>query len=409
MSESTGGGGGTSQFRATTTGGNISKLAESADGVDPFIQVSYKVPGGSGTTITETTTVSGTTTDTLTIKCDVVKSQTVSVTVDGSSIPSNPTSVTSDTANFYSISQSNLQLSELILEITDDEDSSVVTTSTTNLFQTPLTVFPSVAQNYRNFIVYATEDIPVRITLDGACGKGRGSFNGGLGGRTVFDYTLLANTEYVFKLSRVIDNVSGGPGSFFYEKGTLLVVSGGGGSAGDGGNGGNGGAAGIRGSAGGGSNSGSGGSGFLNGTLPSNGVLPSGRTGGRVEPCTTGYYWQTQGKSPCEDLGKVQFFTANGDASSGSTSSITRGFKSDLPYSNGNYGFRFNGGSSTFGRGGGGSGATGGDATSDGQGGGGGGSGYSNGSVTIVSTGTVTNVNTAGDPSPGLVKIELRT
>ena len=124
MSESTGGGGGTSQFRATTTGGNISKLAESADGVDPFIQVSYKVPGGSGTTITETTTVSGTTTDTLTIKCDVVKSQTVSVTVDGSSIPSNPTSVTSDTANFYSISQSNLQLSELILEITDDEDSS---------------------------------------------------------------------------------------------------------------------------------------------------------------------------------------------------------------------------------------------------------------------------------------------
>lgn len=117
----------------------------------------------------------------------------------------------------------------------------------------------------------------------------------------------------------------------------------------------------------------------------------------------------TQGKSACEDVGKVQFFTANGGAASGSTSSITRGFKSDLPYTNGNYGFRFNGGSSVFGKGGGGSGATGGDATSNGQGGGGGGSGYSNGSVTIVSTGTATNVNTAGNPSPGKVKIELRT
>ena len=110
MAKATGGSGGGSKFRATTTGGSISKLTESADGVDPFVQISYKsASSGGGQTITETTTLSGTTSDTLTIRCDSVKTQEVYCVVSGASIPSNPTTVQSDTAKFYSISQSNLQ------------------------------------------------------------------------------------------------------------------------------------------------------------------------------------------------------------------------------------------------------------------------------------------------------------
>ena len=76
MAKATGGGGGGSKYRSTTTGGSITKLAESVDGVDPFVQISYKSASGGGSqTITETTTISGATTDTLTIKCDSVKSQ----------------------------------------------------------------------------------------------------------------------------------------------------------------------------------------------------------------------------------------------------------------------------------------------------------------------------------------------
>ena len=54
MAKATGGSGGGSKFRATTTGGSISKLTESADGVDPFVQISYKSAssgGGSATSV----------------------------------------------------------------------------------------------------------------------------------------------------------------------------------------------------------------------------------------------------------------------------------------------------------------------------------------------------------------------
>ena len=59
MAKAGGGGGGTSRFRSTTTGGSITKVSSSIDGVTPFIQVSYKVPGTGGETVTETTTISG--------------------------------------------------------------------------------------------------------------------------------------------------------------------------------------------------------------------------------------------------------------------------------------------------------------------------------------------------------------
>ena len=118
-------------------------------------------------------------------------------------------------------------------------------------------------------------------------------------------------------------------------------------------------------------------------------MLPSGATGGKVESCTTGGYWNTQGFSPCSDLGQRKFFLANGQQNL-STQTILRGYKaSDV---NSSYGFRHNGGNSqVIGAnglfvGGGGSGAGGGNAASGADSGGGGASGYSNGSVTIVST-----------------------
>ena len=406
MAKAGGGSGGSSRFRSTTIGGSITKVGEDVAGVDPYIQVTYKVPGTSGETVTETTTLSGTNTDTLTIKCDAVKTQEVSVTIDGSTIPTIPTSVTSDTAKFYSISQSNLQTSEVNLSIIDDESGSV-SSSVTNLFQQNLNIIPSSASTLISYVVYSTKNIPVRITLDGAGGKKSSStIGGGAGGRTVFDYTLLANTEYVFKLGKADGNVVGGPGAFFYEKGTLLVVSGGGGSAGQSGAGGDGGAAGIQGKPGLGLNAGIGGSGIVNGTLPAAGVLPNNAIGGRVEACTTGYYWPTAGFAPCQDLGKVHFRTSGGTELTNTTSSITRGYKADYSYSNtGKFGFRLNGGSSVFGIGGGGCGAVGGNATGNGVGGGGGGSGYSNGAVTIVSTG----VNPEGSDGSARAFIELRT
>ena len=124
------------------------------------------------------------------------------------------------------------------------------------------------------------------------------------------------------------------------------------------------------------------------GNSPAAGVLPSGATGGKIESCTTGGYWNTQGFSPCSDIGQQKFVLANGQTNN-STQTILRGYKAaDV---NSDYGFRHNGGNSqVIGAnglfvGGGGAGAGGGNAASGADSGGGGASGYSNGSVTIVS------------------------
>ena len=117
-------------------------------------------------------------------------------------------------------------------------------------------------------------------------------------------------------------------------------------------------------------------------------MLPSGATGGKIESCTTGGYWNTQGFSPCSDLGQRQFVLANGQTIE-VTQEILRGYKAADVDSD--YGFRHNGGNSqVIGAnglfvGGGGAGAGGGNAASGADSGGGGASGYSNGSVTKVS------------------------
>ena len=57
MARAGGGSGATSRYRSTTTGGNITLASQSISGVTPFVQVTYKVPGSGGTTVTETTTL----------------------------------------------------------------------------------------------------------------------------------------------------------------------------------------------------------------------------------------------------------------------------------------------------------------------------------------------------------------
>ena len=169
----------------------------------------------------------------------------------------------------------------------------------------------------------------------------------------------------------------------------MLVACGGGGASGwYGGSGGDGGGAGVAGASGTGQNRGAGGTKYNDGDLPASGELPSGETGGKIESCTTGGYWNTQGYSPCSDLGQQQFVLANGQTNT-STATIERGYKAaDV---NSDYGFRHNGGNSqVIGEnglfvGGGGSGAGGGNAASGADSGGGGASGYSNGTVTIIS------------------------
>lgn len=421
MGRATGGTGGQSKFRSTTSGGGISKLSESIDGVDPYVQVTYRSAsqGSGGTTITETTTVSGATTDTLTLRADTVKNQTVNCVVSGESIPTNPSTVTSSTVNFYTISQSNLQTSLVNLESLDDINSGVFATLSQNLFQNPLTINPGTGQSLYTWVLYSAENIPVRITLTGAGGRGFNGFIGGRGGQTIFTYTLKANTEYVFKLGRTEgiaqSTGGGGPGAFFYEKGKLLVVSGGGGASGSGADGGDGGGAGVPGTpgqAGSGPGAGTGGLGVLTGQLPAAGLLPNGRNGGKVESCTTGFYWKNEGIAPCVDIGSSKFYDAYGNVISGSAT-ITRGYKADREYTIGNYGYRFNGGnSSTLNTsgvfvGGGGSGVYGGAASLNGIGGGGGGAGYSDGSVNIISTGVGDSVASGLFPFAANARIEL--
>ena len=52
MARAGGGSGATSRYRSTTTGGSITLASQNIDGVTPFVQVTYKVPGSGGTTVT---------------------------------------------------------------------------------------------------------------------------------------------------------------------------------------------------------------------------------------------------------------------------------------------------------------------------------------------------------------------
>ena len=405
----TGGSGGRSAYNS-----QVVTLQENAEsGVQPFVEVTYtSATQGGGQTQTIKTNISGSQTKSLTVSSDtvgvqqvkcLVKHPTAALNYFQGQLPSfNLTSgivdggLMTDPANFEAISAVNLTQSNLTIEIVRDDDVNRFRREEQNLFLGPLNLQATTSDfdMTRAINVFAPdENITVRVDMAGSAGQSFNGNSGGEGGRCTFTTTLQKGVEYTFKLGATVEPTSsigrGGAGAYFYEKGRLLVACGGGGASGwYGGSGGDGGGAGVAGQSGSGANRGAGGTKYNDGDLPAAGVLPSGATGGKIESCTTGGYWNTQGFSPCSDIGQRQFVLANGQINT-STSTIERGYKAaDV---NSSYGFRHNGGNSqVIGAnglfvGGGGAGAGGGNAASGADSGGGGASGYSNGSVTIVS------------------------
>ena len=395
----TGGSGGQSAYNS-----QVVTLQENAEtGVQPFVEVTYtSATQGGGQTQTIQTTISGSQTNSMTIQSDTVGIQTVRCLIKHPTAALNEGQATNPseanesdgvlndglltvTRNFETISSVNLQQSNLTVELVRDDDVNVFDTDEQNLFLGPLNLQATTSDfdMTRAITVFPTEEnIAVRIEMGGSAGQSFNGNAGGEGGKCTFTTTLLKNTEYTFKLGATIEPTAsigrGGAGAYFYEKGRLLVACGGCGASGwYGGSGGDGGGAGVAGQSGSGANRGAGGTKYNDGSLPAAGILPSGATGGKIESCTTGGYWNGQGFSPCSDIGQQKFVLANGQVNN-STQTIQRGYKAaDV---NSDYGFRHNGGNSqVIGAnglfvGGGGAGA-----------GGGGASGYSNGSVSIIS------------------------
>ena len=403
MSKAGGGTGGQSAYNNQAV--TLQSGTSSATGVDPYIEVEYNSASGTGSVIKTTTTVTGTTSSRLRIKRDTVGINTVQCKISHPIAVNNPESsstrensaIWTDSVEFNALSAVNLTRSNLTYEVTKDTSDGVHASETVNLFVQPMTLAgtPTNDNATRNIHVFPTEEnITVKVTMAGSAGQDFNGNTGGQGGRTIFTYTLLKNTEYTVKLGCTVEPTSsigrGGAGAYFYEGGRLLVACGGGGAAGweSGANGGSGGGAGVQGANGTGSNSaGSGGYRIGDGEMPSSGLLPSGTKGGKVESCTTGEYYRDQGYAPCETVGTGKFRDNVGRVADSTDSTILRGYKADTD----KYGYRHNGGNApsyAIKNGqfvaGGGAGATGGTA-GDLTGGGGGASGYTNGSVNIVS------------------------
>ena len=340
-----------------------------------------------GNPLSNSDTVSGVNTPTLTISSETIGTSSITVTVSHPTAGNSP--VTSDTAIFRVVA-----LRALVAVETVNGSGAFFGRSVQNLEDGNILLQGNYQDSVGNkfFSFYAPEkDTKIKMTLAGASGVDRGSFLGGDGGLTVFNITLEKNTEYLLKLGSQSGPSGGlnggGGGAFLYKKGRLIVCSGGGGGAGTNGDGGTGGGAGVRGTDGSGRSAGSGGQAVADGTLPTYGISPGGvefennfsaPDGGRVAACPPGGPYFRDRYSPCEDIGLSKLLRFDGVVNSG-TAEIDRGWKAGI-------GNRNNGGNGSGNEGGGGAGAYGGDAaTSDGSGGGGA-SGYSSGDVEIVSS-----------------------
>jgi len=368
------------QGRSTT----FSVTATTSDGSDSSLTYQWYLNGNA---ISNGGTISGATSNTLTISLPDVSTNTVYVEVSHPSADNSPVASSSVTYGVVS-ARSILNYERL------DGAANEYGFGNVNLFDQSITFSANPSTFGRTLVVYAPEkDITVRMTMAAAGGASRNGNRGGEGGISVFTLTLLRNQEYVFKLGAQTAPSGGanggGGGAFFYKKGQLLVALGGGAGAGNEGRGGDGGGIGIAGESGSGRSAGSGGTLFATGTLPvqgffaggttSGGINYSATTGGRIS-CCTGLldYWVQQGIAPCNDIGNVQFRGNNGQLAANSAT-ILRGFKEG-------YSYRNNGGNGSGDNGGAGAGAVGGNAGTGGGSGGGGGSGYTNGEVNIVSS-----------------------
>jgi len=407
MSKAGGGQGGTSAYNSDAI--TLQSASSAATGVDPYIEVEYTSASATGETVTTTTSINGAQSKELRIRRDTVGIHTVQCKISHPTAVNNPASsdtrdndpIWTDKVEFSALSAVNLTRSNLTYEITKDYSQGTHKVETVNLFVQPMTLAgtPTNSNATRNIHVYPPEeDIAVKITMAASAGQSFNGNKGGEGGRSIFTYTLLKNTEYTFKLGCTVEPTSsigrGGAGAFFYEGGRLLVACGGGGASGweRGSNGGHGGGAGIPGQVGQGRGGGEGGIKVNAGELTTGGSFNigegfsgAGTPGGKVESCTTGNYWNYEGIAPCEFMGPGKFKNSNGLEQYNTSDNVNRGYKADTE----NYGYRHNGGNSTIQKngtfvGGGGSGAYGGASCGDLSSGGGGASGYTNGSVNLM-------------------------
>ena len=261
-----------------------------------------------------------------------------------------------------------------------------------------LTFRANASRSARIIILWSSEkDVDVKITMGGANGNSRNGNRGGRGGISVFKLTMKKDFEYIVKLGVAYNNgdgarggINGGGGlAVIYEKARVVAVCGGGGGAGVSGRGGDGGGVNVVGENGTGPGAGLGGAYIGVGELPPNGMTQAGRTGptdfdngssgsGRLSGCTIGLYYNQQGLAPCADIGtendKEIFRKNNGDSYSDTL--LLRGYKAGQ-------GHRNNGGAGSGNGGGGGAGARGGTGTSN-NGGGGGASGYQSGQIELL-------------------------
>ena len=278
--------------------------------------------------------------------------------------------------------------------------------------------FPAVAERAARIIILwsSEKDVDVKITMGGCNGDSRNGNRGGEGGLSVFKMTMKQDFEYVVKLG-VTDsrgggarggNQGGGGLAVIYEKAKVLAVCGGGGGAGVGGRGGDGGGVNVVGENAPGTG-GFGGAYIGVGELPPRGETQAGRTGdadfdndssggGRLSGCTIGLYYAGQGLAPCDDISteKVPFRTNIGGIYSNTL--LFRGYKSGQ-------GHRNNGGAGSGNGGGGGAGARGGQGS--GQQGGGGASGYQSGQIELLPSSVLpTGTRQGGNAANAFFSIE---
>ena len=340
-------------------------------------------------------TISGSTSNVLTVSGDAAVSATAKVVVSNSNAFNSP--LTSETRTFTSTA------ARPLIKIEQINNTNTATLSEHDLDDGEIT-FTDDTYPANQICIYSPErDIEIEMDLFGGKGDDNGANIGGEGGKSTIKFTLDQNVEYI--ITGLYTEVNA---PFVYRKASLIAVAGEGGDAGTvRANGGDGGGVNISGASA--SNGGQGAALVLSGELPANGIYGSLTTniayaedsnatnvdGGRVIKCTKGVYWREQGLSACEDIpSENKFRLSDGTEVQNTSSSITRGFKTGYNMietkaasDNGVTGY-------------GGSGATGGGGGS-GPDAGGGGSGYTDGSVTVVST------QQGGSTGPAKVVIRL--
>jgi len=370
---------------------NLSTLIQqwdNASGQSGYANLKYTGYTDQTVTTVTNTVVSGTTSNTLTIRTDSVGVQTCQCKITSATASNSP--IWTDVSNFVAsttLANNVVRVEAIGVGQTASLSNIELNNGDYQFNVTESQVSTGGITKYYSFYV-PDKDIDVEMDLYGGKGDDKASYTGGEGGYSRIRFTMKQNEEYVIA-GLSTDSVNT---PFVYRQGELMACVGQGGAAGKAGKGGNGGGVLNAGQDGRGMNSGNGGVAISEGTLGSNGTFGSrypagtvyggdtqatGQNSGQTIRCTKGVYWAQQGIGACDDMAGTNVFRLSDGTSVTNTSLITRGFKVG-------YNIMETAGDQDGNGGVGGNGATGGQGAS--EGGGGGGSGYSDGTITVVDT-----------------------